>query len=356
VNILHLEDNPDDAELIQILLKNARSDCNITWVDTKEKFETAVVNSDLDLVLCDYSLPNYNGIEALEYTRAHNPRLPFILISGTIGEEKTIEIFAAGATDFILKDNLPRLMPSIERALKAVEETKRRQLAEQALQTSNEELLQFVHIASHDLKAPMIAIDRLSSWIEEDCADRLTDESKQHLHLLRKRVNRMFHLIEGMVQYSQASRVKPDIKQVDLKQLLDDVIDSLSPPKKYSIKYADKLPTLQAAEGLLTLVFSNLINNSIKHHHKKSGHINISVLETGDYYTFCVTDDGPGIAAEYHGKIFQIFQTLQSRDIFETTGIGLSIVKKIVESQGGSITLDSESGKGSTFCFTWLKG
>lgn len=356
MRILYLEDNPEDAVLVQMRLKNELPECEVIWVDTKNKFEEALLNSGVELVLSDYALPGYNGLAALEYTHTHQPSLPFILISGTIGEEKTIEIFEAGVTDFILKDTLDRLKPSIVRALNAAEAINKRALAEQALKKSNEELLQFVHIASHDLKAPMIAVDRLASWIEEDCADNLSDEAKQHLQLLRQRVNRMFHLIDGISQYAQASRVTFNLQQIDVKKVLDDVIDTLNPPKAFSIQYPDKLPTLQAVEGLLSLVFSNLISNSIQHHHQKTGHINISVNDSGHFYTFCVTDDGPGIEPAYHDKVFQMFQTLQARDILDTAGMGLSIVKKIVDSQGGQITLDSEKGKGAKFCFTWPKG
>ncbi len=355
MNILHLEDNPDDALLIQMQIKNSDLNCNVIWVDTKEKFESTLLNTKIDLVLCDYTLPNYNGIVAIEYMHKHKPDLPFILISGTIGEERTIEIFSLGATDFILKDNLQRLIPSLERTFKAVEETKKRKLAEDALQRSNEELLQFVHIASHDLKAPMIAIDRLASWIEEDATDRLSIESKKHLSLLRQRVNRMFNLIDAIIQYSQASRVNTDAQLVDTKKILDDVVDTLNPPETFVIKYTGNFPSLQTSAGLLNLVFSNLIANSLKHHHQTTGSITVNVEDTGDFYTFCVIDDGPGIAKEYHDKIFQMFQTLEPRDVLDTTGMGLSIVKKIVESRGGRVGLDSEKGNGSKFCFTWLK-
>jgi light-regulated signal transduction histidine kinase (bacteriophytochrome) len=355
MNILHLEDNPDDAEIVKMSLKKSLPECNVLWVNTKNKFEKALLVSDIDLVLCDFSLPAYTGFKALSYMQNHKPHLPFILISGTIGEDKTIEIFEAGAKDFILKDNLQRLIPSIKRALQESEEIKKRQLAEQALQASNDELLQFVHIASHDLKAPLIAIDRLSTWIEEDCAEELAGESKKHLQLLRQRVNRIFHLVDAISQYAQASRVKLDIQSVDVKKLLDDLVDALNISGLFSIHYSDQFPVLKTSEGLLNVVFSNLIRNSMKHHHRKKGHIHISAQDSGRYYTFCVTDDGPGIEKAYHEKIFQMFQTLEARDLAENTGMGLSIVKKIVESYGGSITVDSEKGKGATFCFTWLK-
>ena len=165
----------------------------------------------------------------------------------------------------------------------------------------------------------------------------------------------MFNLIDGIMQYSQLDRVKPNIQKVVIKNLLDDLIDTLNPPKTFSIQYSDNLPSIQTEESLLNQIFSNLIKNSIIHHHRTTGSVKISSKYSKNFYTFCVADDGPGIQLEYQEKIFKIFQTLQPKDVLDTTGIGLSIVKKIVEAQGGQVTLDSEIGRGSIFCFTWPK-
>lgn len=133
IHILHLEDNPDDANLIQILLKHADFTCNIVLVDTKEKFEAEIKNPALTLILSDYTIPNYNGLVALKYRNENRPGIPFILISGTIGEERTIEVFKAGVTDYIKKDNLERVAPAITRALQEVEEKNKLKLAEEAI-------------------------------------------------------------------------------------------------------------------------------------------------------------------------------------------------------------------------------
>ena len=232
--------------------------------------------------------------------------------------------------------------------------TKQKQLEEQLIK-SNQELEQFAYIASHDLKAPLRAIDRLASWIEEDSADILDNKSKDNLILLRQRVNRMSNLISGILQYSRTGHEDSTIHTVDTKHLLQGIIDTLNPFKKFTIQYADNLPIFQTDDLQLGQVFSNLIDNSIKHHHSKSGNINIGVYDSGNFYQFFVKDDGPGIEPEYHEKIFQIFQTLQSRDERESTGIGLSIVRKIIEAHNGKIIVASEKGKGAMFLFTWPK-
>lgn len=144
VRILHLEDNEDDANLIQTLIKRSDIPCDIEWVDSKEKFESAVLNPEINLVLADYTLPNYNGMAALQFTKEKRPGLPFILITGTIGEEKTIEFFHTGLTDFLMKNNLQRVASTIKRALNEVEEKNKREIAEKELRHSHILFRQFI--------------------------------------------------------------------------------------------------------------------------------------------------------------------------------------------------------------------
>jgi PAS domain S-box-containing protein len=223
------------------------------------------------------------------------------------------------------------------------------------LQKQNQELDQFAYVASHDLKAPLRAIASLSEWISEDLADQLREENRHQMHLLRGRVQRMEGLINGLLEYSRIGRVQTESYEVNVGELIKEVIDLLAPPLTFSIEVAEGMPTFRTKRLPLQQVFSNLISNAIKHHPRIDGHVKISVEERVSYYEFAVADDGAGIAPEYHEKIFAIFQTLQSRDQKESTGIGLAIVKKIVEAQGGTITLKSQINAGSTFCFTWQK-
>ncbi len=223
------------------------------------------------------------------------------------------------------------------------------------LEERNRELDQFAHIASHDLKAPLRAIANLAEWIEDDLQGQLPDENQQQMQLLRKRVLRMETLISGLLEYSRVGRTQAAIAQVSVRNVLEEVIDSLDPPASVAIELAPNLPTLPARHLLLHQVFANLISNAIKHHDRPNGHITITASDQSAFYEFAVTDDGPGIAAEDHDRIFVIFQTLTARDSKENTGVGLSIVKKIVETEGGHIRVESEIGQGTTFRFTWLK-
>lgn len=224
-----------------------------------------------------------------------------------------------------------------------------------ALEKRNQELDQFAYVASHDLKAPLRAIANLSHWIEEDLSDILTEDTQHQMNLLRGRVHRMEALINGLLQYSRVGRLETPKVTVSVATLLADVIDLLAPPETFTIEIEPNMPTLVTHRLPLEQVFSNLLSNAIKHHPRTDGKVQISVQDKGSLYEFAVADDGSGIAPQYHEKVFGIFQTLEARDKTENTGIGLAIVKKIVEGQGGTICLESQEGQGATFRFTWPK-
>ncbi|PSF37685.1 hypothetical protein C7H19_09020 [Aphanothece hegewaldii CCALA 016] len=219
----------------------------------------------------------------------------------------------------------------------------------------NQELNSFSYIVSHDLKAPLRAISNLSQWIEDDLQEKLDEDNQRQMQLLRNRVERMEAMIDGLLTYSRVGRTEVETQSVKVKELLNEILDSLVIPPTFTISIQAELPTIVTKRLLLSQVFANLISNAIKHHPRPDGQIEISATCKGQFYEFAVSDDGNGIAPENHDKIFGIFQTLNSRDVKESTGIGLSIVKKIVETEGGEITVTSELGSGATFRFTWPK-
>ncbi|WP_414545849.1 sensor histidine kinase [Nostoc sp. CCY0012] len=223
------------------------------------------------------------------------------------------------------------------------------------LQKRNQELDQFVYVASHDLKAPLRAIASLSEWLEEDLKEQLPPDNQHQMRLLRGRVRRMEGLINGLLEYSRVGRSQTELFLVNVEALLREIIDSWELPSTFVIDIAPEMPTFITKKFPLQQVFANLMENAVKHHSRADGHLKISVQNQGKYYKFIVADDGPGISPEYQDKVFVIFQTLEARDRQENTGIGLAIVKKIVETEGGTITLESQPGIGSTFSFTWLK-
>ncbi|GCL56917.1 sensor histidine kinase [Microcystis aeruginosa] len=225
----------------------------------------------------------------------------------------------------------------------------------QLLVKRNQELESFAYVVSHDLKAPLRAIANLSQWLEEDLEENLTEETRHNLRLLQRRVYRLKTMIEGLLDYSRIGLSSLPEETVNLTELIEEIIASLAVPPDFTIEVKSPLPTLVTKRLLLSQVFSNLISNAIKHHQGHQGHVEIQAIDRGDYYEFSVKDDGPGIAPEHQEKIFQVFQILNSRDQKENTGIGLSIVKKILDNQGGRIGIESQAGEGATFYFTWQK-
>lgn len=227
------------------------------------------------------------------------------------------------------------------------------QRRQEELERSNRDLDQFAYVASHDLKAPLRAIATLAGWIEEDLRDQLTGDSKEQMKLLRSRVARMDALIEGVLHYSRVGRMESEGEEVDVGELLKEVVELQAPPPGFTIAVDSDMPTLTTKRLRLGQVFSNLINNAIKYHHRSTGRIDVRARRRGDFYEFTVEDDGPGIAPEHHDRVFVMFQTLQPRDQLESTGLGLALVKKLIEEEGGKITLESEAGRGARFRFTW---
>lgn len=223
------------------------------------------------------------------------------------------------------------------------------------LAQSNRELDQFAYVASHDLKAPLRGIANLTQWIEEDAGPQLSGESREHMRLLQGRVHRMEALIDGILTYSRAGRVRAAPERVDTGALLREVIDLLDPGPGVDIDVPDDMPSLEAERVPMQQVFLNLLGNAVKYTKAERDDVRVSVRwrPVRDAFEFSVTDNGPGIAPEFHERVWGIFQTLQPRDKVEGTGIGLSVVRKIVQSRGGDVWIESGEGQGATFRFTW---
>jgi PAS domain S-box-containing protein len=235
-----------------------------------------------------------------------------------------------------------------------------REAAECAAVAANEayrELDQFAYVASHDLKAPLRGIANLAQWIQDDTWERLGAESIEHMRLLQGRVRRMEALIDGILTYSRAGRVLDRPEAVDTGALVREVIELLAAPTDVTIQLSAEMPLLQAERVPLQQVFLNLIGNAVKFTRmvRSDPVIRIDWRDAGDVFEFSVSDNGPGIDPEYHERIWGIFQTLEPRDKVEGTGIGLAVVRKIVDTRGGSANVESAPKQGATFRFTWPK-
>jgi signal transduction histidine kinase len=213
---------------------------------------------------------------------------------------------------------------------------------------------QFAYVASHDLKAPLRAIGHLATWISQDAAELLPAASQEHLAKLHGRIKRMETLLDDLLAYSRAGRQRHLPEPVNLMALIQRVVELLAPPAGFMVNISATLPILRLERVPLETVLRNLIGNAIKHHHQPSaGRVEIVAQEQGQWVEFIVKDNGPGIDPAFHQRIFEIFQTLQPRYEIEGSGMGLTVVKKLVESRGGTIRIESRLGNGATFSFSW---
>lgn len=228
----------------------------------------------------------------------------------------------------------------------------------------NNELDQFAYVVSHDLKAPLRGISNLATFIMEDIeevqeegadAPVIPDEVSNHLKLMRTRVTQMEQFIEDVLAFSRAGRVGVEWVKIDLDALLRRIVDNLSLPKEFAVELPESTPPIFGARVHFEQVFSNLISNAWKHHHRESGTIKVQYADGGEFHLLSVIDDGPGIPEQYHERIFEVFQQLQPRDQRGGTGVGLAIVRKIVRSAGGRIEIISSPETGTEFKIYWPK-
>ncbi|MGA1980700.1 MAG: ATP-binding protein [Sedimentisphaerales bacterium] len=266
-----------------------------------------------------------------------------------------------GIKDVAIKANLleiegKKLLQGIFRDITENKKAEQRQaqLLKQ-LEKINQELEDFAYIVSHDLKAPLRGIKTVAEWISTDYADKLDDNGKEQMKLLVGRVDRMHNLIDGILQYSRVGRVEEEKVVVNLNELVTEVVDLIAPPENITITVENELPVIKCEKTRITQVFQNLLSNAVKYMDKPQGRIKVGCVEENSFWKFSVADNGPGIEEKHFEKIFQLFQTLTPRDEFESTGIGLTIIKKIVEMYGGKTWVQSKVGSGSTFFFTLPK-
>ena len=272
----------------------------------------------------------------------------------TFAVETSLKLVSQGKKDYIIaitRDITERKQAEENQAM-LIQELKS---TNQKIEGINQELKDFAYIVSHDLKAPLRGIKTLADWISADYGDKLDEAGREQMTLLLARVGRMHNLIDGVLQYSRVGRAKEEVVRVDLNELIPEVIDMVAPPKNIEITVENELPVIECEKTRIMQVFENLLSNAVKYMDKPQGRVRIGCVEQEDFWKFSVDDNGPGIEEKHFERIFRIFQTLSPRDKFESTGIGLTVLKKIVESYGGKTWVQSKVGEGSTFFFTWPK-
>lgn len=230
------------------------------------------------------------------------------------------------------------------------------------LQRSNRDLEQFAYVASHDLKAPLRSIEVLVGWLTEDLAEYAHGDVQENLGLLKSRTARLNRLLDDLLAYSRAGRRVGDVRSLDVHSLVEDIWPLVNAPEGFDLHIEGELPTLTTFRAPLEQVLRNLISNAVKHHPGPTGRITVSAENAGDHVLFSVADDGAGIPEEYGERIYQMFQTLQPRDEVEGSGMGLAIVSRLIDWQGGRIWHEpasadndgaSATNTGTVFKFQW---
>ncbi|OUC15425.1 MAG: hypothetical protein B0A82_06730 [Alkalinema sp. CACIAM 70d] len=354
--VLLVDDDEDDYIVTRDFLSEAEQVVfKLTWVDNYEAGLAEISQNRHDVYLLDFRLGKENGLQLLQAALQLGCKKPIILLTGVGDHDIDQQVMAAGAADYLVKGSTLSVT-LLERSILHAIERKRSELRQNQLVAelaiANQELKDFAYIVSHDLKAPLRGIASLADWLLRDYGDRLDEDGQEMLQLMRGRVRRMGSLIDGVLQYSRVGRVRDEKTEVDLNQLVAEVIDIIAAPGEIKIVIETTLPTVFVERTRIQQVFQNLISNGVKYMGKPEGTIRIGHTQEEDCWQFFVADTGIGIEERHFDKVFQIFQTLVPRDKSESTGVGLAIVKKIVELYGGQLWLQSKVGQGSTFFFT----
>jgi len=334
------------------------SPLSVCRVESAGSIEAALWELDktqFDVVVLDLNLPDSKGLDTLARIRKTFPEVAIVVNTGQYDENIGLSAITQGAQEYIVKGHIDpyQLTKSLCYAIERKQAEQQLVRAMNELENSNRELQDFAHIVSHDLKAPLRGVKTLATFLQEDNADTLDERSKENLEMLCQRVDHMQSLIRGVLQYAKVGRKQENPDHVDLNALVPEVIELVALPGNIELQVQDNLPIITGDTTRVSQVFANLLSNAIKYMDKPQGHLEVGCVKKGAFWVFNVTDNGPGIKEKDHKRIFKIFQTLSCRDEAESSGVGLSIVQRIVESCGGRIWVESELGQGSSFFFTW---
>jgi signal transduction histidine kinase len=349
-----VEDNPADVELVLLALRKDGFDVSSDVVQTVEEFTLRVHRATYDLILADYNLPQWRGMEALEILRRENLDVPLIVVTGYLGEEKAVECIKQGATDCVLKDHLARLPLSVRRALKEKQLRQQRRQSEEELSRSNAELEQFAYVASHDLQEPLRMIANYTQLLAERYRGKLDEQADKYIAYSVDGATRMQALIQDLLRFSRVGNQQIEPKATECHAIVEQALKNLQAAVVESGAAVnwDGLPVVLADSAQLTQVFQNLIANAIKFHGAETPVIQIDSEKKEHEWVFAVSDNGIGIPAESWQDIFVIFRRLHTRTEYAGNGIGLSICKKIIERHGGKIWIEAKAEPGCRFKFT----
>lgn len=353
LNVLLVDDIPENLLTLESILESEHR--NLIKAFSGQEALKISMEEEIDLILLDIQMPEMDGVEAAQLLRA-NPRtrhIPIVFVSAIAKSERPpLDGFEHGTIDFIPKpldiEETRKRVAIFETGCRHRKEVQR---LSQKIKNLNQHFDKFIHIISHDLNAPVQAIQNLVEWINDDIKDKLTGDSVENFTLLKNRVQRLTGMLNGLLEYAKAGQTGGQKENISCNQIVEDCIAKIPEAKNFEITIQQNMPTLFIEKTKLDRIFTEIFLNSITHHSKASGKISISCNEKNSEYEFIVADDGPGIKPQHTQVVFDLFHTLQSKDKKETTGAGLAIAKKIIESNGGTIRILPNT-KGTSVAFS----
>lgn len=354
LRVLVVEDDPADLALVMHALRESGFEASGEVAQTAAEFTEQVRKNSYDVVLADYKLPQWNGMEAVELLRQEGLDIPVIVVSGALGELRAVECIKHGAADYVLKDHLARLPEAVRRAMYEKRLREERNQSVEELARSNRDLEQFAYVASHDLQEPLRMIATYTQLLAERYRGKLDENADKYIHYAVDGALRMQSLIQDLLMFSRVGRQGTDLQKTDCGPIVATAMKNLEVAIQESgaqIIY-DSLPTVMADSSQLLQVFQNLIGNAIKFRGAEPSVIRVTAERKMKEWVFSVADNGIGIAPEHAEAVFVIFRRLHTRAEYSGSGIGLAICKKIIEQHGGRIWVESGLGQGATFKFT----
>jgi signal transduction histidine kinase len=361
LRVLMVEDSAGDVELALLALRSDGFDVSGDVAQSAEEFTARIRTATYDVVIADYNLPKWRGMEAVDILRRENLEVPLIVVTGYLGEEKAVECIKQGATDCVLKDRLARLPSSVRRALeeKRLRDLRRKSETELAskvaeLARSNEELEQFAYVASHDLQEPLRMIASYTQLLSERYRGKLDEQADKYIAYSVDGAVRMQALIHDLLKFSRVGKAEIELSITDCRTAVEEAVKNLRAAIEQSgavVKWND-LPAIMADRSQLTQVFQNLIANAVKFHASDKPVIQIDAQRRDHEWVLTVSDNGIGILEENWKDVFVIFRRLHSRSEYPGNGIGLSICKKIIERHGGRIWIEAQPKPGCCFRFS----
>ena len=357
VKILLVDDRPENLISLESMLENGSR--TIIKANSGNDALKLALENEISLILLDVQMPDMDGFEVARLLKENSRTkdISIIFVTALSKDEKfTIKGYEEGAVDYLHKPlDYNIVLAKVNVFERLFLQQKELKAANEKLQRTNRQLDEFVYVVSHDLKAPLRGLSSLATFLEEELGEKPRQEALDILNMMKSRTSRLQGLIDGILHYSRMGNVTDSKEAFSTKELVNSIIDLLSPPANFRFEVSDGLPELTAEKVKMHEVFQNLISNSIKYNTKENAIIKIDYQDYPSHFEFSVTDNGIGIKEEHLEKIFGIFQTLVAKDKVESTGIGLTIVKKIVEQQGGEVNVTSKLGEGACFKFNWMK-